>query len=94
MWIWVTHYSILQTLRAAISTGTTPATNYDYWDVPLSEYPALGGWLRVWVDVSVPSGAVGAGLTESQVRCYGIMCSFTGAPGGRAVADGDLRAVE
>jgi len=85
MWIWVTHYGILQTLAVSLSTGTTPSTNYDQHNVPLTEYPNLGGWVRVWVHVNrTPDATAGAGLTESQVRCYGVQCSFTGTPGGNA----------
>ncbi|OHB03521.1 MAG: hypothetical protein A2920_02240 [Candidatus Zambryskibacteria bacterium RIFCSPLOWO2_01_FULL_43_17] len=84
VWLWVTHYAILDALRIALSTGTTPATNYDYWDVPLTEYPALGGFIRVWVDVSTPTSAVGTGLDETALRCFGVLISFTGAPGGNA----------
>ena len=85
MWIWVTHYGILQTLAVSLSTGTTPSTNYDQHNVPLAEYPTLGGWLRVWVHVNrTPDATGGAGLTETQVRCFGVQCSFTGTPGGNA----------
>jgi len=85
MWIWITHYSIMDDLRVSLSTGTTPSTNYDYHTVPLSEFPALGGWKRVWVHVNrTPSGTAGSGLTESQVRCYGVQVSFSSGPGGSA----------
>lgn len=83
MWVWITHYGILQTLRAALCTGTTPASNYNYWAFTVSKYPPLGGWVRLWVDVT--SGTTGAGTyTSSTTRCYGALCSFTGAPGGNA----------
>lgn len=81
MWIWVTQYAILQTLRVILCTGTTPSTNYNYWALTVTNYPAMGGWVRVWVDVT--TGTTGAGTyTSSQTRCYGVMCSFTGTPGG------------
>lgn len=84
VWIWVTHFAVMDDLRIALCTGTTPASNYRYWTVPLSEYPALGGWKRVWLENGV-GGTVGAGTyTPSQTRCYGMMVSFSVAPGGNA----------
>lgn len=84
MWIWITHYSIMDDLRVALCTGTTPASNYKYWTVPLTEIPALGGWKRVWVENGV-GGTTGAGTyTTSQTRCYGAMVSFSATPGGNA----------
>jgi hypothetical protein len=82
MWIWVTQYALLDNLRVSLGTGTTPASNYRYWSVPLTEYPSLGGWKRVWVENNV-GGTVGAGTyTTSQTRHYGVQVSFTSAPGG------------
>lgn len=84
VWVWVTHFGILDDLRVALCTGTTPASNYKYWTVALSEVPKLGGWLRLWVENNV-GGTTGAGTyTASQTRCFGAMISFTGAPGGNA----------
>jgi hypothetical protein len=81
MWLWVTQYSIIQAFRCLLATGTTPSSNYDYWALTPSKWPALGGWVRAWVDVT--TGTTGAGTyTSSTTRCYGIQVSFTGTPGG------------
>lgn len=85
IWFWVTHYGILDDLRLICATGTGSPTNYDSHAFPLAEYPALGGWVRAWIDISrAPEVVGGTGLNEAALRSYGIQVSFTGAPGGNA----------
>lgn len=85
LWFWVTHYAILDDVRLVFSTGTTPATNYDAHTFPLAEFPELGGFVRAWVDISrIPDFTNGTALNEAQLRCYGVMISFSSTPGGNA----------
>lgn len=86
VWFWVTHFGILDDLRIVFGTGTGSPTNYDAHTFPFaSEYPALGGWVRAWVDVSrTPEFPGGTGLNEAALRSYGVQLSFTSAPGGNA----------
>lgn len=84
IWIWVTHYGVLDDLRVSLGSGTTPASNYRYWSVPLTEYPSLGGWKRVWVENGAGGVAAAGTYTTSQTRHYGVQVSFTQAPGGNA----------
>lgn len=74
LWIWHTHYAVLTALRVRI--GSTSA-NYDEHIVPLTEYPSLGGWIRVWVDISrTPDATGGTALNEASVQFYGPVNSL------------------
>jgi hypothetical protein len=86
IWFWVTHFGILDDLRVVFGTGTGSPTNYDAHTFPFAtEYPALGGWVRAWVDISrTPEFPGGTGLNEAALRSYGVQISFTSAPGGNA----------
>lgn len=85
-WAWVTHYGILDDFRVILASGTGSPTNYDSHTFPYAtEYPKLGGWLRLWTDVSrTPENSGGSGLNEAALRSYGIQISFTAGPGGSA----------
>ena len=85
-WAWVTHYGILDDFRVILASGTGSPTNYDSHTFPYAtEYPKLGGWLRLWTDVSrTPETPGGSGLNEAALRSYGVQISFTAGPGGSA----------
>lgn len=75
LWVWVTHYASLTALRIRIAETTT--TNYDEHIVPLTEYANLGGWLRVWLDISRTPDATGTGgLNEALARNFGPIVSL------------------
>jgi hypothetical protein len=74
-WFWVTHYGQLTALRIRLAENTS--TNYDEHIVPLTEITALGGWIRVWVDISrTPDATGGTALNEALVRNFGIVVSL------------------
>ena len=76
VWIWVTHYGSLTALRVRIGDNAA-STTYDEHIVPLTEYPALGGWIRVWLDVSrTPDATGGGGLAENAARYFGPVVSI------------------
>ena len=80
-WMWVTHYAVLTRIDFAIGSSTSA---YDRHTLPLSEYPALGGWVKVWVDVSrTPETTAGGGATLSAARYYGPVIDI-GNVGGNA----------
>lgn len=79
MWVFHTHYAVLTALQVWL--GTTTA-NYDQHIFNLNEYPALGGWIRIWVDVSrTPDAVGGTGLNEAQARYFGIVNSLPSVGG-------------
>ena len=71
-WVWQTHYAALTAFSVRIGTTTS---DYKAWTYPLADWPALGGWLRIWVDVSAGTGA-GSGLTTTQARYFAIVNSI------------------
>jgi hypothetical protein len=76
LWIWMTHFAVLTALRVRFGTAGGSG-NYDEHIVPLTEYPALGGWHRVWVDISrTPDATGGSALDESQVQYFGPVVSL------------------
>jgi hypothetical protein len=76
MWIWHTHYSVLTALRVRFASNSGSG-NYDEHIVPLTEYPTLGGWIRVWVDISrTPDATGGTALDEATVRYFGPINSL------------------
>lgn len=81
VWYWCTHWALVTQLDIAI--GSTTA-NFDRHRVPTSEYPDLGGWLRVWIDVSrTPEATSGSGLAENAARHFGPVLTV-GDVGGNA----------
>lgn len=75
-WMWVTHYGSLTNLRIRIASNSA-STNYDEHIIPLTEYPSLGGWIRVWVDISrTPDATGGTALDESTARYFGPVVSL------------------
>lgn len=94
LWLWVTPYSILRLLQIVLSdrTGTSggnaAASNYGGMDLtPGADYPALGGWYRVWADVSLfqsPDSTVGGWTSTdiANVGGVGALVEFFSSPGG------------
>lgn len=82
IWVWVTHYASLTALQMWMGTSTA---NYDQHAVPLTEYPTLGGWHRVWVHVNrTPDATGGTGLNEAQARFFGLVVSLPTVGGNAA----------
>jgi hypothetical protein len=74
MWVWVTQYGQLTALEMWVGTSTA---NYDRHALNLAEFPTLGGWVRMWVDISrTPTGTGGTGLNEAQARYFGLVVSL------------------
>jgi len=83
-WMWVTHYGNLTALRLRVGSNSGTG-NYDEHIVPLTEYPALGGWVRVWVDISrTPDATGGSGLDEATARHFGPIISLPSVGGNAA----------
>lgn len=83
-WLWHTHYSVLTDLRFRIADNGGSG-NYDEHTIPLTEYPSLGGWLRVWIDISrTPENTGGSALNESTVRYFGPVNSLPTVGGNAA----------
>lgn len=83
MWVWHTHYGALTDLQIWLGTSTA---NYDQHDLtPSTDYPKLGGWYRVWVDVSrTPDATGGTGLDETSARYFGLVNSLPTVGGNAA----------
>lgn len=78
-WVWVTQYASLTALQLWFGTSTT---NYDQHALDLAEFPDLGGWVRMWVDVSrTPTATGGTGLNEAQLRYVGLVVSLPAVGG-------------
>lgn len=74
MWVWITHYGVATSLK--IRAGADQ-TNYDDHTVPIASYPDLGGWFRVWIDISrAPEAIGGSGGDESAMDQFAITTSL------------------
>jgi len=70
IWINHIHYAVVTKLQPLL--GSTTA-NWHGHTFPISTYPAAGGWVRIWIDVSrTPEETAGtfskAGLTQVGIR--------------------------
>lgn len=84
VWIWVTHYAAVTALRIRCASNSGSA-NYDEHIVPLTQYPKLGGWIRVWLDISrTPDATGGTALDEASVRYVGPVLSLPTVGGNAA----------
>jgi hypothetical protein len=80
-WVWVTHYAVLTALRVRIA-GNNGTANFAEHALPLTEYPTLGGWVRVWVDLDRTAEATGGtGLQRTAVRYLGPIISLPSVGG-------------
>ena len=80
-WVWVTHRSALTALNIRIASNSS-INDYDQHTVPLVEYPATGGWFRVWIDISrTPDSTGGTALNEAAVRHLGPVISINDVGG-------------
>ena len=54
VWVNHIHYGVLTQLRVRLGSaiGSATAGNWDGHNFPLAQYPALGGWVRHWIDVA------------------------------------------
>lgn len=80
-WVWVTHFKSLTDLRLRIADDSGVGNYHDH-QLPLSEYPKLGGWVRIWVDVSrTPIAVGGTGLNTTTARYFGPIVSLPAVGG-------------
>jgi len=80
-WLWITQWAQVTSISALIGSSSSA---YDEHDVPLAQYPDLGGFIRVWASVArTPDGTGGAGLTPSSASNYGTIVTI-GNVGGNA----------
>jgi len=78
-WVWVTQYASLTALQLWFGTSTA---NYDQHALDLAEFPDLGGWVRMWVDISrTPTATGGTGLNEASCRYFGLVVSLPAVGG-------------
>jgi hypothetical protein len=81
MWVWMTHYSSLTDLRLRLA-DTAGVSDYDEHTFALTEFPSLGGWVRVWINLArTPEAIGGTGLILSSVRYYGVTASLVSVGG-------------
>jgi hypothetical protein len=81
-WIFVTHYGALTALQ--IWLGDTTA-NYDQHAFVMAEYPALGGWVRVWIEVArTPDATGGTGSAGTAVQHFACIVSLPTVGGNAA----------
>lgn len=84
VWVWMTHYSSLTDLRVRIGDNAN-SSNYDEHTYALSEFPSLGGWIRVWINVArTPNATGGSGLIKSTARYFGPIVSLPSVGGNAA----------
>ena len=84
MWIWHTHYSVLTALRVRVAANSGSG-NYDEHIVPLTEYPSLGGWIRVWFNINRTADATGgSALDKTTARYFGVINSLPTVGGNAA----------
>jgi hypothetical protein len=83
-WIWHTHYAVLTALRWRMGS-VSGSGDYDEHDIPLTEYPNEGGWIRVWVHVArTPEFTGGTGLSANAAQYFGPTNSLPGVGGNAA----------
>ncbi len=83
-WLWVTHYASLTDVRFRVGSNSGTA-NYDEHIFPLTEYSSLGGWVRLWVDISrAPDATGGTALDEATARYFGPTISIPTVGGNAA----------
>lgn len=84
VWFWCTHFSSLTAVRVRIADNSGSA-NYDEHIIPLTEVPATGGWIRLWIHVNrTPDATGGTALTESTARYFGPIISIPTVGGNAA----------
>lgn len=82
VWAWMTHYAALTAMQVWVGTSTA---NYDQHALDLAEYPTLGGWVRIWIDISrTPDATGGTALNEAQARYFALAVSLPTVGGNAA----------
>lgn len=80
LWITHIHYAVLTKLAMRMGSSTA---NYHEHTFPLAEYPALGGWVRLWVDVGRTAEATAGTFSKTAMVQLGVLASLP-AVGGNA----------
>lgn len=75
IWLFVTQYAVITVAR--IRVGTRSAGDYDDHTFPtdfalgISEYPGLGGWVKIWIDLSRTAEGSNGTLDLASVQYVG-----------------------
>ena len=77
VWMFVTQWASVTQVQIRISSGAD-----DDHELPTTEYPELGGWVPVWVDVS-RAPEVGGSANEASISEVGVLLDI-GDVGGNA----------
>ena len=77
VWLFVTQWSEVTQVQVRISSGAD-----DDHELPISEYPPLGGFIPVWIDVS-RTPEVGGSANEASIGEIGVLLDI-GDVGGNA----------
>ncbi|REK56945.1 MAG: hypothetical protein DWQ49_09565 [Bacteroidetes bacterium] len=80
-WVFVTQWASATQLSAVIASGSTGATG-DIHDLPTGEFPDLGGFIPLWVDVS-RTATTGGPANEAAINEIGVRIDI-GDVGGNA----------
>lgn len=78
--IWVTHIHYAVLTYFAIRLGST-TTDYDEHSFPVADYPATGGWVRIWVDISRTPEGTGGSFDNTALTQVGILASIPSVGG-------------
>lgn len=78
IWINHIHYGVLTKLAARL--GSTTA-NYHEHAFPLSQYPALGGWIRMWVDAARTPEAQAGTFDKAALTQVAVLASLPAVSG-------------
>jgi hypothetical protein len=71
-----------QDLEVRVTSDTSPTTSADGWNVlDSSNYPPLGGFVRIWVAVNEITPDRSGSPTYTSLRHFGINCHFTTVSG-------------
>ena len=75
IWLFVTQYAVITVGRIRVGSGST--TNYDQHTFPTGiggEYPSLGGWVKIWIDLSrTAESSSDPGPDFSNARYFGVV---------------------
>ncbi len=51
MWAWVTQPALCNAIDFRMGDNTSPTSSFNAYEVINANYPDIGGWLRIWIDV-------------------------------------------
>ena len=84
VWVFFLHYAAMTALKGILVTDASNYGRFNVFDTTTNKYPALGGWVRLWINADLaPSSQVGTFNKES-VRYFGIQLSVPAVGSGNA----------